>query len=150
MNASRTTVKRRLKAVGLNGRQAVKKPLLTGRHQQLRREFCQEYRNWTQVDWSTVIFTDESKFLLHDSSGLTYVRRRRNEPLRNSFIKPTMKFGGGGVMVWGAIRGSGMLKAITGTLNSEGYLGILGDYLIPTAHMLGYGARFYLATDPNW
>ena len=85
---------------------AVKKPLLTARHRQLRREFCQEYRNWTQVDWSTVIFTDESKFLLLDSSGLMYVHQR------NSFIKPTMKFGGGGVMVWGAIsaRGTGMLS----------------------------------------
>ena len=60
-----------------------------------------------------------------------------------------MKFGGGGVMVWGAIsaRGTGMLKTITGTLNSEGYLGILRDYLIPTAHMLGYGACFYLQDD---
>ena len=60
-----------------------------------------------------------------------------------------MKFEGGGVMVWGAIsaRGTGMLKTITGTLNSEGYLGILVDYLIPTAHMLSYGARFYLQDD---
>ena len=84
---------------GLNARVARKKPKLTRRHKQLRMELAREHQDWTWVDWSVVIFTDESKFTLFRNDGRTYVRRRVGEALLPECIALTVKFGGGGVMV---------------------------------------------------
>ena len=107
--ASNTTVRTRFMDAGLNARVARKKPKLTRRHKQLRLEFARENQDWTWVDWSVVIFTDESRFTLFRNDGRTFVRRRVGEALLPECIAPTVKFGGG-VMVWGALtaRGPGL------------------------------------------
>ena len=104
---------------GLNARVARKKPKLTRRHKQLRLEFTREHQDWTWVDGSVVIFTDESRFTLFRNHGRTYVRRCVCEALLPECIAPMVKFGGGGVMVWGALtaRGPGLLKTVRGNLN---------------------------------
>lgn len=101
VTASDTTVRRRLSAAGLNGHVAVKKPLLTARHRQLRLEFARRHEQWSWVDWSCVLFTDESKFNMFQSDGRVYIRRRTGERFKDDCVVPTVKFGGGGVMVWG-------------------------------------------------
>ena len=62
---------------------------------------------------------------------------------------PTVKFLGGGIMVWGAMsyRGNGILKHVKGTLNSVGYIDILTNCAIPSAHLLGYGDDFFYQDD---
>ena len=59
-----TTVQRRLLEVGLKDYRARKKPRLTCVHRQRRMEFAQAYHHWTASDWSKVVFSDESRFLL--------------------------------------------------------------------------------------
>jgi hypothetical protein len=51
---------------------AVKKPLLSPRHRQLRLNFAREHADWSWVDWSTVMFSDESKFDLFQSDGFMF------------------------------------------------------------------------------
>ena len=147
--ASRTTVRRRLQDVGLHGHLAVKKPLLTPRHKALRLAFAREHEDWSWVDWSPVLFSDESKFNLFQSDGRVFVRRRSGERLRSDCVASTVKFGGGGVMMWGAMsyRGPGLLYRIDGRLNALGYIDILGDYAVPSAHLLGYGDNFIYQDD---
>ena len=149
VTSSLTTVRRRLQSHGLNGRRPRKKPLLSRRNINQRLQFAREHQDWTWVDWSVVLFTDESKFNLYHNDGRDFVRRRKGEELLPHCIAPTVKFGGGGVMVWGAMsaRGTGTLKTITGRMNGEGYIDILGDQLIPSAHLLGYGQHFILQDD---
>ena len=84
---------------GFNSRVARKKPKLTIRHKQLRLDFAREHQDWTWVDWSVVIFTDESRFTLYHNDGSSYVRRRVGEALLPECIASTVRFGGGGVMV---------------------------------------------------
>ena len=62
---------------------------------------------------------------------------------------PTFKFGGDGVTVWGAMsyRGTGFLTALKGNLNASGYIDILENSAIPSAHCLGYGDNFFLQDD---
>ena len=65
--ASNTTVRRRLQVAGLSGHLAVKKPLLTARNKQRCLQIAREHLQWSWVDWSTVLFTDESKFNMFQS-----------------------------------------------------------------------------------
>ena len=53
-------------------------------------------------------------------------------------VQPTVKHGGGGIMVWGCInaKGVGFLTKVEGRLNGEGYINILKNVLISTTHLL--------------
>ena len=61
-HVSASTVQRRLLEVGLKAYRARKKPRLTRVHRQKR-------LHWTASDWSRVIFSDESRFLLFRNDG---------------------------------------------------------------------------------
>lgn len=47
VRATDTTVRRRLQDVGLGGHLAVRKPLLTARHKELRLHFAREHADWS-------------------------------------------------------------------------------------------------------
>ena len=96
-----------------------------------------------------VIFTDESRFTLFRNDGRTYVRRRVGEALLPECIAPTVKFGGGGVMVWGTLtaRGHGLLKTVRGNLNGVRYIDIIGDYMVSSAHLHGYKDNYFFQDD---
>ena len=51
--------------------------------------------------------------------------------------------------VWGAMsyRGVGFLKTLHGNLNQHGYIDILGEYMVPSAHLLGYGDHYWFQDD---
>lgn len=53
------------------------------------------------------------------------------------------------VTVWGAMsyRGTGLMKRIEGNLNSQGYIDILENYAVPSAHLLGYGDNYFYMDD---
>lgn len=62
LEVSTPTIRRRLKEAGLSNCVAAKKPFLTGRQCQQRLQFAQEHQDWSQEEWGTVIFSDESTF----------------------------------------------------------------------------------------
>ena len=62
VNASASTVRRRLLENGLVSRRAEKKPLLSRKNMRDRLIFCKRYRDWTAEDWGKVIVSDESPF----------------------------------------------------------------------------------------
>ena len=76
------------------------------------------------------------------------VRRRVGEALLSECIAPTVKFGGGGVMVWGALtaRGPGLLKTVRGNLNGIRYINIFGDCMVPSAHLHAYRDYYIFRT----
>ena len=83
------------------------------------------------------------------SDGNTYIRQRIGEHLMDSCVLPTVKFGGGDVTVWGAMsyRETAFLTKLNGNLNSLGYIHILENSAIPSAHYLGYGDNFFFKDD---
>lgn len=121
---SKSTVRAVLKKFHLKGRVAAKKPFLRPINIKKRLKFAKEHEHWTVEDWTKVLFTDESKFELFGTNRRAYVRRRSHEKYKAPCILPTVKHGGGSVMVWGAVsaNGVGPLKLIEGIMDKKMYV----------------------------
>lgn len=145
---SKSTVRRRLTAAGLHGRISSRKPLLRLQNKQKRLRWAQEHANWTKEQWNTVLWTDESKFQLFGSNRRVYVRRRQGERASPQCITPTVKHGGGSVMVWGSFAAGkvGDLYKVEGILNQHGYHSILQRHAMPSGTRL-VGPNFVLQQD---
>lgn len=127
------TVGNRLKEVGLNGRVARKKPLLSKKNRKARFYWAKVHRCLTVEDWKKVIFSDESPFTLFQEGGKIYVRRRVGEEFMDECLFPTVKHGGGKIQVWGCFswKGAGPLKRINGIMDGPMYRQILKTHMAP-------------------
>lgn len=135
---STKTVRRELHNGGYHGRAAIRKPLLSSVNIQKRMLWCKDHKTWSPDQWRRVIFSDESSFSLFPTSGRVYVWRQPKEAFNPDCLLPTVKHGGGSVMVWAAIsRDSlGPIVALHGRINSKDYLNILGDQVHPMCQTL--------------
>ena len=139
LNVHVSTVKRRLCDRGLNGRIARRKPKLTADHKRRRLEFARAHVNWTREQWSQVLWSDESRFVLYQNDKRRqYVRRLVGEEYHEQCVQPTVKHGGTGIMVWGCMSraGLGQCVRVEGNINQFVYLDILEDVMLPSAHYL--------------
>ncbi|GFW15572.1 transposable element Tc1 transposase [Trichonephila clavipes] len=118
---SAETVRRVLRKAGYNGRVARKKALN-----------C-----------------DESKFNIFGSDGRRMVWRKPNTSHHPQHTIPTVKHGGGSVMVWGCMAASGVGKLvfIDGIMHKMAYLNILQNNLKESADKLGLGSNFIFQQD---
>ena len=80
-----------------------------------------------------MLWTDKSKFEVFGSHRITFVRRRTSEKMLEECLTPSVKHGGGNVMVWGCFGAGevGDLYKVKGILNKEGYHSILQCHAIP-------------------
>ncbi|GFY26842.1 transposable element Tcb1 transposase [Trichonephila clavipes] len=76
---SARTVQRKLHASNLYGRVGIRKSLVTARHALQRPQWYRTHRQWTQQQWQQVIWSDESKFTLFQTTGRVYVWRTPKE-----------------------------------------------------------------------
>lgn len=151
-DVSRSTISRRLKEVGLVGRVGVKKPLISVRNRKARLNFARKYEHWTVAEWQKVLFSDESKFQLFGSDGRKYVRRPTGTRYNSRYQIPTIKHGGGNVMVWGSFSydGVGPLVEIKGTMDAIMYRDILTQHMLPYAtQKMPRGWIFQQDNDPK-
>ena len=127
VQASISTVKRRLLAHGLRGCISVRRPPLTALHRRTRLAWCRERRHWTTEQWRHVAFTDESAFSLLTTTTRCYVRRKPAEAFSSVCISPSQKWRTPKLMVWGAISGDGIgpLQRCEGMVNQHKYKDIL-------------------------
>lgn len=89
------TIRNRLNASGLSGNVAKKKPWISKTNQRKRLAWAKQKVDWSVDDWKKVLFTDETKLMLFGSDGLIRVWRKKNETLKNKYLRPTVKHGGG-------------------------------------------------------
>ena len=109
------------------GRIAVRKPLLRSVNKQKRLKWAKEHEKWTVKQWKKVLWTDESKFQLFGQNRRVFVRRQNGERMTDGCVVPTVKHGGGSVLVWRCFGGesSGDLVQIKGIMRKEQYHSIL-------------------------
>lgn len=129
------TVKRRLREAGLPSRVARKKPLLSSNNRKKRLEFARRYRDWTVQQWKNVLFSDETKINRVSSDGRRYVRRPKNQPFNPKYTIPTLKHGGGSIMVWGSMswKGPGAIHWVKERMDRFVYTNILENVMLPYA-----------------
>ena len=128
-------VRRALKTSGLVAKRKKKKPMLTKRHRQARLEFAEKHQHFTIEDWKQYIWSDEVKVNLFGSDGedWAWVETYNNGHigLSSQAIQPTVKHGGGNIMVWGNMswEGVGYACRIEGKMDADLYIQILEDEL---------------------
>ena len=84
-------------------------------------------------DFQRVLWSDETKINCFGSDGKEYMWKRKGEPLSEREIQPTVKHGGGRIMVWGAMgwNGVGKMAEIEGIMDSDQYINILEGNMLP-------------------
>lgn len=124
---STRTVRRELHKMGMHGRAAIKKPLIRPANAAKRNRWCKAHKDWRIAQWKKVVYSDESTFTLFPTTGRVYVWRTPKEAYDLDCLKPTVKHGGGSVMVWGAISwyGVGPIIAVKGTMKADHYREVL-------------------------
>lgn len=124
------TVRNVLRTAGYHGRIARRKPYISKINRKKRIEFAKSHLNKSPEFWNKIIWSDESKFTIFKLNGRCIVWRKPNTEFDVKNLRPTVKHGGGGVMVWGCMssNGVGNLHIIDRIMDRFVYLDILKKF----------------------
>ncbi|GFS67111.1 transposable element Tcb2 transposase [Trichonephila clavipes] len=100
---SATTVRNSLHNVGLYARRPVVCVPLNGRQRRNRLCWAREHVYWTQQQWASVLFTDESRFTMESDSGRLLIWREQRTRYHQSNTVERHSYRGGGILVWAGI-----------------------------------------------
>ncbi|GFU57657.1 transposable element Tcb2 transposase [Trichonephila clavipes] len=149
---STQTVRNRLHGVGLYARRPMVCVRLTSRHRRDRREWATQHVNWRRNEWSNVLFSEESRFSVHPNNRRIFIRREcgsRNNP---ASVHESVRFGGGGVLVYGSISIDGRTDLYIirdGPVTARRYSDeIVRPIVVPYAAAIG--DNFILMDDNCW
>ena len=141
------TVRNILNQEGLHAVVKAHKPLLKQAHRKKRLRFAEMHINWTIDDWMRVLWSDETKMNMYQSDGKVYVWKKPEEPHSDRTTVPTVKFGGGNLMVWGCMgwNGVGQLVEVQGNMDANQYVEILEENLEESFGDLDFpeGTRYF-------
>ncbi len=80
---------------------------------------CLKFANDSEENWVKVLWSDETKIQLFGINSTRRVWRRRNAAYDPKNTIPTIKHGGGNIMLWGCFsaKGTEQLHRIKGTMD---------------------------------
>ncbi|GFU06150.1 transposable element Tcb2 transposase [Trichonephila clavipes] len=138
---SATTVRNRLHNAGLYARRPVVCVPLNGRQRRNRLCWAREHISWTQQQWASVLFTDESRFTMESDSGRLLIWREQRTRYHQSNTVERHSYRGGGILVWAGISLGGHTDLHVfhgGTVTGLRYRDeILDPYVCPYASAIG-------------
>ncbi|KAK3531747.1 hypothetical protein QTP70_027293, partial [Hemibagrus guttatus] len=135
---TKATISNTLRRQGLKSCSARRVPLLKPVHVRARLKFAREHLDDPEEDWENVIWSDETKIELFGKNSICRVWRRKNAELHPKNTIPTVKHGGGNIMLWGCFsaKGPGRLICVKERTNGAMYREILSKNLLPSARAL--------------
>ncbi|KAI3360884.1 hypothetical protein L3Q82_012894 [Scortum barcoo] len=135
---TKATISNTLRRQGLKSCSARRVPLLKPVHVQARLKFAREHLDDPEEDWENVIWSDETKIELFGKNSTCRVWRRKNAELHPKNTIPTVKHGGGNIMLWGCFsaKGPGRLIRVKERMNGAMYREILSENLLPSERAL--------------
>ncbi|KAI4898438.1 hypothetical protein NFI96_007691, partial [Prochilodus magdalenae] len=143
---SKVTVGNTLRRHSLKSCMARKVPLLKPAHVQARLKFAHDHLDDPEESWEKVLWSD----------GLNSARRvwrTKNDEYHPKNTIPTVKHGGGSIMLWGwfSAHGTGRLHCIEERMTGAMYCEILRNNLLPSVRALkmGRGWVFQHDNDPK-
>ncbi|GFV31035.1 transposable element Tcb2 transposase [Trichonephila clavipes] len=141
-------VARRLRGGGLYARRAVVCVSLTRQHRTARLQWCREHHNWTEQDWASVLFSDESRFSLSSDCRRQLIRREwyclssRKYQEKDRYLTCS-------IMVWAGIMINGRTRlhgVVNGTMTGQRYI---DEVLLPHVRLFrgALGDKFVFMDD---
>ena len=134
LNCSMRTARRLVYNAGYKARIPAVRIPLGYYHRRNRLQWAREHLQW-DVQWHSILWTDESRFALDFHDGRIRVRRLPKERFADCCIVEHDRYGGGSLMVWAGIwwQGRTQLVVINGNLNGERYLNeVVVPHIQPT------------------
>eukprot|EP00301_Raphidiophrys_heterophryoidea_P008488 c13135_g1_i4.p1 GENE.c13135_g1_i4~~c13135_g1_i4.p1 ORF type:complete len:223 (+),score=43.48 c13135_g1_i4:109-777(+) len=117
------TVRNALRQTTMKAVVKKKKPRFTSSHRQA---------HWTEKDWAQVVFSDETRINRIQSDGRVWAWKGPATGLTDKLVSPTVKFGGGNIMLWGCMnsQGVGGFCKIEGAMDASLYTSIMEDEML--------------------
>lgn len=131
LQISLPTIRRRWNNIGYHHQIPAEKELLTVQHKEQRMAFALDHIVWNN-EWECTIFSDEKVFST-DESGRVTLWRTRGSRYAEENIHFRQRCGRITLGFWGCMssHGPGPLARITPHMNSEEYINILSDVMMP-------------------
>ncbi len=109
-----------------------------------RKKFAENKQTKDMDYWNHVLWSDETKINLFGSDGVECAWWQPGEEYKNKCVLPTVKHGGGSVLVWGSMSAvsTGELQFIEGIMNANMYCDIMKQSMIPSLRRHGRRAVF--------
>ncbi|KAI4876539.1 hypothetical protein NFI96_002227 [Prochilodus magdalenae] len=149
---SKVTVGTTLRRHSLKSCMARKFPLLKSARVQARLKFAHDDWDDPEESWEKVLWSDETKIEPFGPNSTHRVWRTKNEYHPKNTI-PTVKHGGGSIMLWGCFsaHGTGRLHCIKERMTRAMYCEILGNNTLHSVRALkmGHGWVFHHDNDPK-
>uniref|UniRef100_A0A669E9Q2 Tc1-like transposase DDE domain-containing protein n=1 Tax=Oreochromis niloticus TaxID=8128 RepID=A0A669E9Q2_ORENI len=145
----RTTISRALHKVGLHGRGARRKPLLRENHKKSRLQFATRHVGTQQTCGRRCSGQMRPKWNFLAKMQNAMCGGKTNTAHHSEHTIPTVKYGGGSIMLWGCFSsaGTGKLVRVDGKMDGAKYRAILEENLLDSTKVLRLGRRFIFQQD---
>ncbi|GFU61354.1 transposable element Tcb2 transposase [Trichonephila clavipes] len=122
---------------------------LTRQHRTARLQWCREHHNWTEQDWTCVLFSEESRFSLSSDCGHQLIWHESGTAYRPENIQEKDRYPTCSIMVWAGIMINGRTRlhvVANGTMAGQRYL---DEVLLPHVRLFrgAVGDKFVFMDD---